>query len=144
MDTFTKQPKNIYVNKKEPIEVTYNTSVTIEPLAKNCTVETEEEHKANDKKDIIQTETGHQQAIVSPTKKVEDDLTLEQCQLCFDCESDAVILECGHGGICFICSLKLLCSSGVCHICRHKVEQVVRLDIHYNDPTFMKVIEGVN
>jgi hypothetical protein len=77
-------------------------------------------------------------------KKVEDDAPSDQCQLCFDATPDAVILECGHSGICFICSLKLLCSSGVCHMCRHKVEQVVRLDMNYNDPTFMKVIEGVN
>jgi hypothetical protein len=55
---------------------------------------------------------------------LEDDLKQKviknECMICLAKSADAVILQCGHGGICFECGLTI-CHSKVnprCHLCR--------------------------
>lgn len=40
------------------------------------------------------------------------------CLVCFEKTADAVFMNCGHGGICYDCSLDVLKKSGECHLCR--------------------------
>lgn len=52
---------------------------------------------------------------------------VEKCIACNERYANAVILECGHGGICFSCAIKLEEDSGVCHICRSAISSVVKI-----------------
>ena len=54
-------------------------------------------------------------------------LDAEKCLTCMEKISNAVLMNCGHGGICYECATKLLQEVGVCHICRAKIEIVVRV-----------------
>lgn len=44
-------------------------------------------------------------------------LESQLCVICCDRVPDAVLLPCGHGGLCFQCGRKL-CKQGCCYLCR--------------------------
>eukprot|EP00826_Nyctotherus_ovalis_P005198 TRINITY_DN11166_c0_g1_i7.p2 TRINITY_DN11166_c0_g1~~TRINITY_DN11166_c0_g1_i7.p2 ORF type:complete len:190 (+),score=30.11 TRINITY_DN11166_c0_g1_i7:1337-1906(+) len=66
------------------------------------------------------------------------------CALCFDKATDAVLMECGHGGICFCCARKLLRLHKSCPLCRKPVSLVLRIDIEGQYGVFVKVIESLS
>lgn len=47
------------------------------------------------------------------------------CLVCFDKPPDAVFMECGHGGICYDCSLELWKATGECYLCRNEITHVL-------------------
>ncbi|CAE7446308.1 unnamed protein product [Symbiodinium natans] len=52
------------------------------------------------------------------------------CFICYDQVPQAVLLECGHAGMCVSCALQLLerrASQATCAICRNPISNVVRL-----------------
>ena len=62
----------------------------------------------------------------APPSTTDDDELC--CSVCFSGPRDAVLLECGHGGICYTCALKCMRSNGPqCPICRAHVVHVVQL-----------------
>ena len=55
----------------------------------------------------------------------EDD---DKCLICFAGPRDAVLLECGHGGLCYACARRCLRKKGrECPICRQSIAQVVQI-----------------
>ncbi|OMJ86904.1 hypothetical protein SteCoe_11453 [Stentor coeruleus] len=50
------------------------------------------------------------------------------CDMCCENTSDAVIMDCGHGGICYDCSLELWKTVGMCHMCRCDITQVLQIE----------------
>ena len=41
------------------------------------------------------------------------------CQICMSNAADAVLLECGHGGLCYACAVRLLKgTTRACPLCR--------------------------
>lgn len=41
------------------------------------------------------------------------------CVICFENQPDAVLMNCGHGGICHKCAVELWKKTdGLCHLCR--------------------------
>lgn len=64
--------------------------------------------------------------IVSPKFSNSVDKT---CSMCFENPCNAVIMDCGHGGICYDCSLKLWKTVGMCHMCRSEISQVLQIEI---------------
>jgi len=52
------------------------------------------------------------------------------CWICFEGQRDAVLLECGHGGICFACAQRCFKKKGrICPMCRQPVTQVVHIEL---------------
>lgn len=45
-------------------------------------------------------------------------LESQTCVICCDKAPDAVLLPCGHGGICFDCGKRIGKQGGDCHLCR--------------------------
>ena len=60
-------------------------------------------------------------------KENEENNSVKECLVCMANECDSVFLPCGHGGICNKCALKLLESEAGCHICRVKIERVIKM-----------------
>lgn len=52
----------------------------------------------------------------------------KSCIICFDKLADAVIMGCGHGGICYECALENCKKSQECFLCRGKIEKVLHID----------------
>jgi hypothetical protein len=50
------------------------------------------------------------------------------CEMCCENNCNAVIMECGHGGICYECSLELWKTTGFCHMCRGNISQVLQIE----------------
>ena len=66
--------------------------------------------------------------IKSPSAEDEDDEDEDLCAICFTGPRDAVLLECGHGGICYACAKRCLRKKGrECPMCRAPVDQVVQI-----------------
>jgi len=75
----------------------------------------------------------------------KQDATLVQtCTICLDKIANAVLMNCGHGAICFNCGLTLLSTACECHLCRQQIVQVLRIDIKGQNDDLLKVIEAAD
>lgn len=63
-----------------------------------------------------------------PSSLSVDSSTEKPCSICYDNGSNAVIMECGHGGICYDCSLFVWKTKGTCHMCRSPITQILQID----------------
>ena len=62
------------------------------------------------------------------------------CCICFSNLSDAVVMNCGHGGICYECGKSILLSSYVaCHLCREPLVFVLQMDLSNTYQNFINV-----
>jgi len=53
----------------------------------------------------------------------------KKCAICVEGLCNAVLMECGHGGICTYCAEFLLSNKGKCHMCRAEISQVLKIKI---------------
>ena len=52
----------------------------------------------------------------------------DTCWICCQGKRDAVLLECGHGGICYECAQKCARTRPpLCPMCRGRISQIVQL-----------------
>ncbi|EAS00128.2 zinc finger, C3HC4 type (RING finger) protein (macronuclear) [Tetrahymena thermophila SB210] len=51
------------------------------------------------------------------------------CVICFDNAPDSVYMPCGHGGVCYECSVDIMKNTGECYLCREAIKEILRLDI---------------
>jgi hypothetical protein len=49
---------------------------------------------------------------------MESSRIMDLCNICFDQRNDAVLMECGHSGLCFQCAIRLFFSTAECPLCR--------------------------
>lgn len=47
------------------------------------------------------------------------------CTICFEKAKNAVLVDCGHGGVCYNCSIDVFVTSGHCPFCRNEIKQIV-------------------
>jgi len=75
--------------------------------------------------------------------KMSISLAQRECCICFDQKPDAVIMECGHGGICYECGNHLLATDPhACHLCRESINYVLKMDLTTMYSDFIKVISA--
>jgi hypothetical protein len=88
-------------------------------------------------KTIVEDETvTHRRIFSNPSNVRKLDLSIPNspnnnkklCDMCVENPSDAVIMDCGHGGICYNCSLELWKTVGMCHMCRSDISQVLQIE----------------
>lgn len=63
--------------------------------------------------------------IFSPTAKAAAN---KLCEMCCEKLCNAVIMECGHGAICYECCLEMWKTVGTCHMCRGPITQVLQIE----------------
>lgn len=87
---------------------------------------------ANDIEFVRKIETfGYLSEAPTPTyvpKEAQNEKDDGSCIICFDKFADAVIMGCGHGGICYECALQNWKKSQECFLCRAKIEKVLRIE----------------
>lgn len=49
-------------------------------------------------------------------------------------------MDCGHGGICYTCSIALWKKSNLCYLCRKEINQILQVDLEEKIGEFWKVI----
>lgn len=60
----------------------------------------------------------------------QDSQSQTTCLICFDKDADAVIMDCGHGGICYGCCVELFKKKQGCYLCRKPILQVLQIEIN--------------
>ena len=68
----------------------------------------------------------------------------DACKICFEKFFDSVFFPCGHCSACFVCSLKLLRSSGTCPLCRSEVREIIRINAVNSIYSIVEVLESVD
>ena len=106
-----------------------------------------EEMKENEEN--LKTESVNFQEIAKPKfckrkKSLDSKSEIINCVLCFDCFPDTVLMECGHGGICFRCGVKLLKLKGKCPLCRENVTLILKIDVMSQYGNFIKVVDSID
>lgn len=60
-----------------------------------------------------------------------------------DSKPDAVIMECGHGGICYECGKHMIAQEPrACHLCREDISYILKMDLSTVYSNFIKVISA--
>lgn len=72
------------------------------------------------------------------------DFPMEGCTICLDAPANAVLMDCGHGAICFECGIALLKTTCECHLCRRPVIQVLKIDTKFVNDDMLKVLEAAD
>ena len=54
-------------------------------------------------------------------------LNEKECLICLEQDADAILMDCGHGGVCYNCALEIWKASSECHLCREKIKSVYQL-----------------
>ena len=57
-----------------------------------------------------------------------DDGDEGNCYICFERNSNSILLPCGHSGVCYQCAIENVARCETCPCCRHSVNQVVVYD----------------
>eukprot|EP01017_Pseudomicrothorax_dubius_P029401 TRINITY_DN3567_c0_g1_i7.p1 TRINITY_DN3567_c0_g1~~TRINITY_DN3567_c0_g1_i7.p1 ORF type:complete len:398 (+),score=61.69 TRINITY_DN3567_c0_g1_i7:198-1391(+) len=76
----------------------------------------------------------------TPDSSVMIDKSVASCLVCYDNPPDAVIMECGHGGLCRTCALEMWQKSEECYLCREKISHVLQIDLSHKDQGQIKVV----
>jgi hypothetical protein len=93
---------------------------------------------------IVSNQSKHD-AIPEPPLSPNDNTnrSVSACLICFDKAPDAVFMECGHGGICYECSLEVWKATNECYLCRKPITQVLQLDLkNMNKSKVIKVLSS--
>ena len=135
------------VNEKDALIKGFGkvTSASVHPITpienlKKSLLPTDDDDSNNDKKqdenENVQNKTvtmGEKEGDVLEEGETGKEETKEELPLCFICAdncANGVIMNCGHGGMCFRCGLVLARKVGkkICPICRSQITEVLKID----------------
>ena len=81
-----------------------------------------------------------EQEILFANKEFRDK---NSCCICLDALANSVIMNCGHGGICYDCGKSILESDlRVCHLCREPLLFILQMDLTYAYKNFINVVSA--
>eukprot|EP00347_Sterkiella_histriomuscorum_P018388 403345692 len=65
----------------------------------------------------------------------------KECLICLSGVADAVILKCGHGGLCFECGKRMSANKADqrCHLCRKKIKLILKIDLERISGQFVPI-----
>jgi len=63
------------------------------------------------------------------------------CYLCYEQESDAILMNCGHGGVCYKCVVPLIKKKNQCMECRSVVDSIHKIDLKLKNFNVLKGVE---
>lgn len=59
----------------------------------------------------------------------DNSMTKGKCLICFNNDANAVIMECGHGGICCECVKDICYKTQQCYLCRKPINSFFKLKL---------------
>lgn len=108
----------------------FQSTVQDDEVAKDTTNATSKPSKDKDRCD---PEAAQPNIVLDPTVRHDFSYALaliasrpqDVCTICFEKAKNAVLLDCGHGGVCYNCSIDVYVTSGHCPFCRSEISQIV-------------------
>lgn len=95
--------------------------------SRSIAIEKESNNSGMQKKNFYNSHSMRNFKEFSKTNRSSEHITarinesMNNCIICFENIPDAVFMECGHGGICYECSLELWKTTGECYLCRNVI-----------------------
>jgi hypothetical protein len=75
-------------------------------------------------------------------EKIDPDADTDKlCYICFERPPSAVIIKCGHGGLCYECAIENWRKQDKCAICRQPIENILKVNV-FEKMKISKVIHG--
>jgi len=93
---------------------------------------------------LLQNHTGKSCSNPDLTKEMEhmkDNEESNLCYLCYEEESDAILMNCGHGGVCYKCVVPLIKKKNQCMECRSVVDVIHKIDLKLKNYNVLKAVE---
>lgn len=91
------------------------------------------------KKEIFEEDNKDSMIAISESLQIKDG---EICFICCTNVIDSVIMDCGHSGACYTCTLKMWENEETCYICRGKIKEVLQVEINKNLKNVYKVVSA--
>ena len=69
--------------------------------------------------------------MVTPLKEPDQNQSIAEdnlCYICYENAPNAVLMGCGHGGVCYECALELVKKNKNCMECRGEIDTVYKID----------------
>lgn len=81
-----------------------------------------------DKPEVNEIDHSDVEIEVQDDEELRREATVESktCSICCTSDSDTIIMNCGHSGICYMCSRALWENFKKCHICRENIEALMQ------------------
>ena len=70
-------------------------------------------------------------------------LRSQECCVCLTNPPDCVLMECGHGSLCFSCGETLIRGNQVCPLCRLDIKAVLQIDLSSHAEKTLKVLRSL-
>ncbi len=67
----------------------------------------------------------------------------QECCVCLANPPNCVLMECGHGSLCFPCGETLLRNNQVCPLCRLDIKAVLEIDLISSEEKTLKVLRSL-
>eukprot|EP01017_Pseudomicrothorax_dubius_P027939 TRINITY_DN3277_c0_g1_i12.p2 TRINITY_DN3277_c0_g1~~TRINITY_DN3277_c0_g1_i12.p2 ORF type:complete len:219 (+),score=40.69 TRINITY_DN3277_c0_g1_i12:1008-1664(+) len=77
---------------------------------------------------------------IKESEPQKEDSVSAPCLVCYDRQPNAVVLNCGHGGICYPCGLEMWKKRNGCHLCRQEISQLVEIDLKKGEGQEVRVL----
>eukprot|EP01017_Pseudomicrothorax_dubius_P040609 TRINITY_DN6379_c0_g1_i2.p1 TRINITY_DN6379_c0_g1~~TRINITY_DN6379_c0_g1_i2.p1 ORF type:complete len:646 (-),score=113.34 TRINITY_DN6379_c0_g1_i2:128-2065(-) len=68
------------------------------------------------------------------------DQSVANCLVCFEKAPDAVVMNCGHGGLCYECAVDIWEKAEDCYLCRKPVVQILQVDLASKSEDVLKIV----
>ena len=65
---------------------------------------------------------------------------IQTCYLCCERPPNAILMNCGHGGICYDCAVTSIKNNNTCVECRSTVEKIFKIDMSNNNLEVVKAV----
>lgn len=102
MTNSTKE-KHTEENIKEKLEETHNITLNQSNINEN---------------DVSQDHQGNNVSFMNQSMNQSLNQSVASCLICYEKQPDAVLMECGHGGLCYDCAIDIWKKNGECYLCR--------------------------
>jgi len=108
------------------------------------------DHKRKNKRRIwsilIRSNKNVKEEIGSPEHsviQVKEETEKPNCLICFAKYPDAVLMNCGHGGICYDCGAEMIQTKKECHMCRKEVALLLKIKTLILKQSLFKVTHSI-
>eukprot|EP01017_Pseudomicrothorax_dubius_P050741 TRINITY_DN9652_c0_g1_i3.p1 TRINITY_DN9652_c0_g1~~TRINITY_DN9652_c0_g1_i3.p1 ORF type:complete len:190 (+),score=21.32 TRINITY_DN9652_c0_g1_i3:591-1160(+) len=75
-----------------------------------------------------------------PSGTARKDVSNTNCLICYDGPPDAVIMNCGHGGLCYNCAIEMWNKNDECFLCRERIVQILQISLTTRHEEEIKVV----
>jgi len=126
----------IVANEKERISQSLSIQMAPNPLDTSENQQSSKLYYSFDDMDIIGMVTKH------PAKRENEKESDNLCYICVEKTPNAIVMNCGHGGMCYECAIESWRKGNKCVMCRREVDKILKVNF-FENINISKPIHGI-